>query len=51
MKIYKQNKFIKIKNINNRFKNRYKRRFSLFGFKLTIKNEEKILFYKNQKEK
>ena len=50
MKIYKQNKNIKIKNINNSFNNRYKRQYSFCGIKFTVKNKEKIEFYKRKKE-
>lgn len=49
MKILK-NKFIKMKNINNKFKNKYKIQYSFFGIKLTIKNKAKIEFYKKKKE-
>ena len=50
MKTLKKYKLIKMKNINNKFKNKYKIRYSFFGIKLTVKNKAKIDFYKKKKE-
>ena len=44
-------KFIKIKNINNKYKNRYKIQYKVFFIKYTIKNKNKILLYEKYKEK
>ena len=42
MKLYKQKKYIKIKNINDSYKDRFRIRYNFCGVKLTIKNKEKV---------
>lgn len=51
MNLKRREGIVKIKNLNNSFNNRYKRQYNICGIKITVKNKEKILFYKNQKEK
>lgn len=48
-KPYKQNNFSKIKNIN-KVRGNFHRRYSFFGINLSVKNKEKINFYKRSKE-
>ena len=45
-----RSKFIHIANINNSYMNRYKIRYTLGFFKLTIPNRSKLEFFKNKKE-
>ena len=51
MKLYKQNKFFKIKNINSSGK--YRRVISFAGLKIKLKNKNKLAFWagKSKKEK
>ncbi len=44
------NKLFFVKNINNKINDRFKRVYCLCGIKLTVKNKEKIKFYKQKKE-
>lgn len=50
MFFYKQNSLIKIKNINNSYKNRYKIQYSIFGLRFKFPNKRKISFYNQKKE-
>ena len=51
MNLKKRDGIVKIKNINNSFKNKYNRQYNICGIKFTIKNKKKRSFYKNQEEK